>query len=300
MTELEERALQYLDRQEQIQHRTGDVPLGYYPVDEHFPRYRMQLHWHREAEMIWIRRGRLRMVIDGDEIDADAGDLVCIASGSIHGAEPENSLYQCIVFDAEALLPQAPACRAPALRMTRQNLHIKNRMIRDNPPLGESIERLFGICENGMIGYEADLAGAMMLALSALRRAVPEDHAAPQSDQNWRRSEQIKPALEYIEQNFREHISLDTLAALSGFSPKYFCRYFRAIVHRSPIDYLNYYRVECAAQYLRRADMNVAEVAALCGYADSSAFIKQFRKYKGTTPKQYKLHQVDSEANQMQ
>ena len=35
--------------------------------------------------------------------------------------------------------------------------------------------------------------------------------------------------------------------------------------------------------------MNVAEVAVHCGYADSSAFIKQFRKYKGTTPKQYKL-----------
>ena len=36
-------------------------------------------------------------------------------------------------------------------------------------------------------------------------------------------------------------------------------------------------------------DMNVAEVAVHCGYADSSAFIKQFRKYKGTTPKQYML-----------
>lgn len=282
--------MQYLDRQETIQHRTGDVPLGYYPVDEHFPRYRMQLHWHREAELICIQRGRLRMVIDGDEINAEAGDLVCVASGSIHGAEPENSLYQCIVYDAEALLPQANACRAPALRVTRRNLHIKNRMIRDNPALAGSIENLFHICKSGLIGYEAELAGALILALAAIRREVPENADASQSDQNWRRSEQIKPALEYIEQNFREHVSLDTLAALSGFSPKYFCRYFRAIVHRSPIDYLNYYRVECAAQYLRRADMNVAEVAALCGYADSSAFIKQFRKYKGTTPKQYKLH----------
>ena len=41
--------------------------------------------------------------------------------------------------------------------------------------------------------------------------------------------------------------------------------------------------------------MNVAEVAALCGYADSSAFIKQFRKYKGTTPKQYKMKMMEKE-----
>ena len=187
--------MQYLDRQETIRHRTGDVPLGYYPVDEHFPRYRMQLHWHREAELIRIQRGRLCMVIDGDEINAEAGDLVCVASGSIHGAEPENSLYQCIVYDAEALLPQANVCRAPALRVTRQNLHIKNRMIRDNPVLQEGIDRLFGICESGLIGYEAELAGALVLTLAAIRRVAPENADAPQSNQNWRRSEQIKPAL---------------------------------------------------------------------------------------------------------
>ena len=28
--------------------------------------------------------------------------------------------------------------------------------------------------------------------------------------------------------------------------------------------------------------MNVAEVAVHCGFSDSSAFIKQFRKYKGS------------------
>lgn len=281
--------MQYLDRQEQIRHCTGDLPLAYYPVDERFPRYRMQLHWHREAEAILIRRGRLRLVVDGAEIDAEPGDLVCVGSGSIHGGEPEDCFYQCIVFDADALLPQAPSCRAPALAVTRRNMHIKNRTIRDNPRLSESIERLYGICADGIAGRETELLGALLLFLGAQRGAMPDADPMIRSDRNWRHGEQIKPALEYIEQNFREHISLDTLAALTGFSPKYFCRYFRAIVHRSPIDYLNYYRVECAAQYLRRDDMNVAEVAALCGYADSSAFIKQFRKYKGTTPKQYKL-----------
>ncbi len=280
--------MQYLERQEQIRHCTGDLPLAYYPVDEHFPRYRMQLHWHREAEVIYIRCGRLRLVIDGAEIDANAGDMVCVGSGSIHGGNPEECFYECIVFDPDALLPQAACCRAPALKLTRRNMHIKNGTIRDNPILSESIERLFDICRKEIVGRETQLVGALISFLGAQQESVPDADMMVQSDQNWRRSEQIKPALEYIEQNYREHISLDTLAALTGFSPKYFCRYFRAIVHRSPIDYLNYYRVECAAQFLTRDDMNVAEVAALCGYADSSAFIKQFRKYKGTTPKQYK------------
>ena len=66
-------------------------------------------------------------------------------------------------------------------------------------------------------------------------------------------------------------------------------------MHRSPIDYLNYYRIECAAHFLATTDMNVAEVAVHCGLSDSSACIKQFRKYKATTPKQYKMRVQNGE-----
>ena len=46
--------MHYLDYNEQIQHRTGDFPLAYYPVDRHHPRYRMTMHWHRETELILV------------------------------------------------------------------------------------------------------------------------------------------------------------------------------------------------------------------------------------------------------
>jgi len=35
--------------------------------------------------------------------------------------------------------------------------------------------------------------------------------------------------------------------------------------------------------------MTVAEIAQHCGFNDSSFFIKQFRKYKGTTPRHYRI-----------
>ena len=59
-------------------------------------------------------------------------------------------------------------------------------------------------------------------------------------------------------------------------------------MHRSPIDYVNYYRIECASSMLASSDMTVAEIAQHCGYNDSSFFIKQFRRYKGTTPRRYR------------
>ena len=279
--------MHYLDRQEEIQHRTGDVPLAHYFVDEKFCRYRMTLHWHQESELVYVRKGRFRLYLDGGEVVMEPGDLTIIGSGVIHGGEPEECVYECIVFDPKAMTPNIESVRQRIKPLQRSNLILKNGLIETDPRFRNAIETLFGVCKAGIAGREAELIAAVFsFQACALKMEGVRD---PVTGRGWQRAEQLKPALEYIEQHYMQHISLETLASLTGFSPKYFCRYFRGIVHRSPIDYLNYYRVERAANFLTGEDMNVAEVAALCGYADSSAFIKQFRKYKGTTPKQYKL-----------
>jgi len=286
--------MHYLDYHEQIQHRTGDFPLAHYFVDEDYPRYRMPMHWHKEMEIIRVHRGAIRIFLDEGEISVGEGDLLTISGGVIHGGEPENCVYECIVFDPQALMPAVESCRNSLRPLLRHNIYLKNSAIESDPAFGAAVDALFSLAKNGFIGQELRMLAA---AASFLNRQLKNINAAQLhtvSERTWQKAEQLKPALEYIEQHYGQHISLETLAKLTGFSPKYFCRYFRAIVHRSPIDYLNYYRIECAAHFLVNADMNVAEVAAQCGFADSSAFIKQFRKYKGTTPKQYKMKLLDA------
>ena len=288
--------MHYLDYREQISHRTGDFPLDYYFVDEHFPRYRMPMHWHKEAELIRVRSGCLHIYLDDVELTAEAGDLLCVGGGVIHGAEPEACVYECIVFDPQALIPSIESCRGALSPLMRNNIFWKNGSIDSKSDFREAESRLFRLAadfEGQGIGMLAAVFDFLNLALGILGTA----QLRTVSERSWQKAEQLKPALEYIEKHYDQHVTLETLARLTGFSPKYFCRYFRTIVHRSPIDYLNYYRIERAVRFLANDDMNVAEVAVHCGYADSSAFIKQFRKYKGTTPKQYKLRMQNPAAH---
>ncbi len=279
--------MHYLDYHEQIQHRTGDFPLAYYPVDENYPRYRMPVHWHKESEIIRIRSGRMRFFLDDDELIAEAGDLLSIGGGVIHGGEPENCVYECIVYDPQQITPGLESCRNAIRPILRNNIFLKNSQIEANPDFQSAVARLFSTAAS-FGDNSLELLSALFGFLHFQQANMNSAQLRTISERTWQKAEQLKPALEYIEQHYSQHISLETLAKLTGFSPKYFCRYFRAIVHRSPIDYLNYYRIECAAHFLVSADMNVAEVAVHCGFADSSAFIKQFRKYKGTTPRQYR------------
>ena len=286
--------MHYLDYHEQIPHRTGDFPLDYYYVDESFPRYRMTMHWHKETEIIRVRSGQMRLFLDDGELLAEAGDLLTVGGGVIHGGEPENCVYECIVFDPQALSPGIESCRQALRPLLRNNIFLKSGSIEADPWFQSAVTRLFDLAASDFSACSIDMLGAVFAFLGAQLRNIGAAQLHTVSERTWQKAEQLKPALEYIEQHYGQHISLETLARLTGFSPKYFCRYFRTIVHRSPIDYLNYYRIECAAHFLAATDMNVAEVAVHCGFADSSAFIKQFRKYKGTTPKQYKLHILEA------
>lgn len=97
----------------------------------------------------------------------------------------------------------------------------------------------------------------------------------------------VKNVLDYISDNYSDSISLGRLARIAGMNPKYFCRYFRSMTGRTPIDYLNYYRVECACEMLSTKNISIKETAISCGFSDESYFVKTFRKYKNTTPKQF-------------
>ena len=69
------------------------------------------------------------------------------------------------------------------------------------------------------------------------------------------------------------------------------------MTRRTPIDYLNYYRIEQATYQLLQSDATVTEIAYRCGFNDLSYFIRAFKKYKGITPGRYEKLYRQSEQN---
>ena len=103
-----------------------------------------------------------------------------------------------------------------------------------------------------------------------------------------RLSDSIKPALSYIENHYSENISLDDLARTAGFNKRYFCKIFKSLTTKTPIEYLNLYRINIAKKMLLdNSTISVSEVAYACGYNDSAYFIRIFKKTLNTTPAKF-------------
>lgn len=98
----------------------------------------------------------------------------------------------------------------------------------------------------------------------------------------------LRPALEYIENNYSEDISLEKMASVCNVSSSYFSKLFKKEIGVNFSAYINNYRVDKAKDLLKDTDMSVLNIALDLGFEDCGYFIKVFKKIEGVTPNIYR------------
>lgn len=281
--------MKYLEYQERRKQGTFDFPIAVYHVDERHPRYQMVYHWHFECELIRIIRGNFPLTVNNRLYHLHEGDIVFIQDGMLHGGMPDNCIYESLVFDMKLLLKDNHICKNQIEAIMNHELIIHQILPGENAFLRQITDTLFQAMYARYCGYEFMVQGSLYLLIGFILEHKLYSLRSKEKEQASYRLKQLKQVLRYIEDHYAEEITLETLASIAGMNPKYFCRFFRQITQRTPIDYVNYYRIECAREQLSTTDMTITDAALNCGFNDVGYFIKIFKKYMGVTPKQYVL-----------
>lgn len=303
--------MQYMDLNEKRQHGTSDFPFAFYHLDNKHPRFQMNYHWHPEYEIIRVLSGTLDMTLDERRQKVSAGDMVFVHAGVLHSGVPDDGcVYECLVFDLNVFTRHNAGCAPYFQKILDRQVIVtdffpaqaeapeKNTAAGTVPEnaersdSGTEIHRIasdvFDAVRDKKEGYELELFGGLYRFFAVVFRAHLYTEHEIQTRHGYRKVMQLRHVLDYIDANYSQDISLEQLAKAASMSPKYFCRFFRQMTHRTPMDYLNYQRIEHACYALSTGDAAVTEVAYSCGFNDLSYFIKTFRKYKGVTPGQYR------------
>ena len=97
----------------------------------------------------------------------------------------------------------------------------------------------------------------------------------------------IMKAVTYIEQHFREHITLEMLSKVSGYHPTYFSKMFNQVTGETYIDRLTLLRVNYAKMLLRKG-ASISEARTESGFGSHSNFTAVFKKRCGMSPSEYR------------
>ena len=248
-------------------------------------------HFHSAVEVLVPLEGQLYSVIDETEYVVREGEMLFIPAGCTHSLRmDEGSVRELILFEMNNVftLKEFGAFRQMLARPIYLDMeHPAREDVREKLLEMISVHRSGKMLRNMhcyalLLEIYAQL-GECYLAISATQTEVNSINRQLSGEDAFNR------ALDYVNENYMDDVTLDSLAAYAGFSRYTLSRMFRHHTGQTFTQYLNRRRVTMAEELLSGTKLPVTQVALQCGFNSIATFNRVFREVRGCTPTQYRL-----------
>jgi AraC-like DNA-binding protein len=278
-------------------HGDATFPMGVYRVLKNEQQMLFDFHWHEETEFIYMKQGSATFQLGTNHYDLQAGEALFIPSGMLHAGFVTDLLNPCvayaIVFDLNLLsgrtydVVQSKYIDPLLDQSIFLPSYIQNGTSWEKIVINQLLE-LFELYERKPIAFEL-LIKAKLYSLFAeffanLQESLPDQPITA----SLQKVERIKQVLQYIDESYSSKIQIKDLTALVAMSEGHFCRFFKAMVRKTPMEYINTVRINQAARQLSHSDKKVIDIAMEVGFENPSYFIKLFKQHKKCTPSDYR------------
>lgn len=155
----------------------------------------------------------------------------------------------------------------------------------------EMMKEMNYIAENGS-SSPFDLIGHLYLFIDHLTRStegVKVHHSSKLRDFY------IHEAIEFVEHNFQNDISVEDIADVCGLNRSYFGKIFKEALGKSPQEFLLNYRMVKAAELLKLTKLSVGDISSAVGYGNQLHFSRAFKNIYGVSPKKWRTEQILNE-----
>lgn len=268
-------------------HGTKQFPMAVYFDDfSVFENGYICWHWHEEVQITFITEGAFLCQVEKDEILLKTGDIIFINSGLLHQIRPYRAnigkLYS-FIFHPTVLRGSDDVYHTSILPVLRHSLPFVLLPSRFSSTLYEIIELYMNRPAFYPLTIQYLLTGIWLELCKHL-----SDDSNNVASENLRDDERIKKALQFMQENYGEDLTLDKIAKAALVSRSELCRCFRRTLNQSPKEFLMQYRIRQACVLLKNPKLRITDIAEIVGFSSPSHFGSYFHKYMNCTPREYR------------
>jgi AraC-like DNA-binding protein len=235
-------------------------------------------HSHPTWTVAVVHYGAAEFDVDATHQRADRGELFVLEPGAVHtgmAAVPEGWAYKVLYLDP-ALLHEWEERDSAAPRAARWVV-FRDRALRD------ALLRMHSVFSSGDRGLELD-----ELVVGAIEALRPHLRPGPTSVRGGYEHAAVRRARGHLAEHWDRPVPLAELSAVARLSRFELVRRFRQQTGLTPHAFQTNLRIE-RARALLGAGEPIAQVAAVCGFADQPHLTRMFRRAVGVTPGRFAL-----------
>ncbi len=236
-------------------------------------------NWHN---LILIYDGEAVFNINGNEYIGTRGSLVYFKPGDLRAAYTiESNLMKCFAVDFDYT---CPLMQENCWELCSPKLPLQSGQIIQDPYLFSSLVDLFDQLTRAWISGGRDKTircRAVFMEIIRLLLVLND-----RSKVEYSKYRKVEKVIDFMTENYSQHITLKDLADVSSLSPSYLGTIFREVTGKPPIEYLIGIRVRKAGELLTDG-CTVSEAGQRLGFSDVYYFSKCFKKWMGVAPSQY-------------
>lgn len=245
-------------------------------------------NWHEDVECLVVINGKLEACVNGKTYKLSKGDIAFFDSNEGHATLAKDKETIALVFHFNPkILDEFDNNRDRyhwmgasdgGARNIKHALELRKSLVEfvesfDHESLENKIKR--------------SIATDKILLNSIENFALKEEKDSGDKSTLYR-NEVVRNIIGYLDENYRDKISLEDVAEVAGYHPNYTSEIFSKTLGISYTEYLLRKRLSCATKDLKQSEKKIAEIALDHGFPNVRSFNTAFRENFGRSPSEYR------------
>lgn len=258
----------------------GLLGISFLSIRHYPPRYHPEV-----IEFLLPIRGRITVVSGFESARLKEGDFFTVDQGDIHYiySDDPDSIVLSVHLNLRPLMLNIEELKYTLFVFENYtgreiNRDLKKRVL----DLLMAAGYLYAVKGNRSSAVSRDIAGALIDIMKGHFSLL--NYLTGYTAISEHKSEVMKQIVIYIADNYRNNISLSTLADYLHYDKSYLARFMKDLIHFNFSTILNYFRCAEAEFLLLTTSLSNDEISYRCGFPDLRLFYENFKKWWKTTP----------------